>query len=256
MKPRLAGLAGLLFTVAACSNGADQEAVTTTTVDSTATLPTTTAITTTTTTTTPLGGLPPGDDATVRRVIDGDTIELADPAGTRIRLIGVDTPERGACFSSEATAHTSSLLPVDQRVRLAYDVERRDRYGRTLAYVYRLTDGLFVNLGIARDGFAMQLTVAPNVSHAEEFARAVGEARSARRGLWGGCQTTAASRTSTTTTTGGGTNCSPAYPDVCIPPPPPDLDCSQISHRRFRVLAPDPHGFDGNENNRMGCESG
>lgn len=254
MKPRLAVLAGLLFTVAACSNGADQEAVTTTTVDSTATLPTTTATTTTTTTTTALRSLPPGDEATVRRVIDGDTIELAEPPGTRIRLIGVDTPERGACFSSEATAHTSSLLPVGQRVRLAYDVERRDRYGRTLAYVYRLTDGLFVNLGIARDGFAMQLTVAPNVSHAEEFARAVGEARSARRGLWGGCQTTPASRASTTTTTGGGTrNCSAAYPDVCIPTPPPDLDCADISHRRFRVLAPDPHG---NDNDGMGCESG
>lgn len=49
-------------------------------------------------------------------------------------------------------------------------------------------------------------------------------------------------------------NCSPAYPDVCIPPPPPDLDCGDISYRRFRVLAPDPHRFD-NDGDGIGCES-
>jgi micrococcal nuclease len=54
---------------------------------------------------------------------------------------------------------------------------------------------------------------------------------------------------------GGGGDCEPSYPDVCIPSPPPDLDCGQISHRRFRVLPPDPHGFDGNEDG-VGCESG
>ena len=53
----------------------------------------------------------------------------------------------------------------------------------------------------------------------------------------------------------GPTNCDPSYPDVCIPPAPPDLDCGEISHRRFRVLPPDPHGFDGNDNDGLGCES-
>lgn len=48
-------------------------------------------------------------------------------------------------------------------------------------------------------------------------------------------------------------NCSPAYPDVCIPPPPPDLNCPEISYRKFRVFSPDPHHFDGN-NNGIGCE--
>lgn len=51
-------------------------------------------------------------------------------------------------------------------------------------------------------------------------------------------------------------NCDPAYPTVCIPPPPPDLDCGDISFRRFTVLPPDPHGFDGNDNDGIGCESG
>ncbi len=50
-------------------------------------------------------------------------------------------------------------------------------------------------------------------------------------------------------------NCSPAYPDVCIPPPPPDLTCKQIPQRRFRVLPPDPHGFDGSDGDGIGCES-
>ena len=51
--------------------------------------------------------------------------------------------------------------------------------------------------------------------------------------------------------------CDPAYPDpgVCIPPPPPDLNCGDIPYRRFTVLAPDPHGFDGNDNDGIGCES-
>ena len=56
-------------------------------------------------------------------------------------------------------------------------------------------------------------------------------------------------------TTAGGA-CDPAYPTVCIPPAPPDLDCGDIPYRRFTVLAPDPHGFDGNDNDGLGCESG
>jgi hypothetical protein len=50
-----------------------------------------------------------------------------------------------------------------------------------------------------------------------------------------------------------GHSCSPAYPDVCIPPFPPDLDCTEIPYRRFRVLSPDPHGFD-SDGNGLGCE--
>jgi micrococcal nuclease len=48
-------------------------------------------------------------------------------------------------------------------------------------------------------------------------------------------------------------NCSSAYPDICIAPPPPDLDCVDISQRNFRVLAPDPHKFDGDKDG-IGCE--
>jgi hypothetical protein len=69
--------------------------------------------------------------------------------------------------------------------------------------------------------------------------------------------TTVAPRPVAPPTTVGGA-CDPSYPTVCIPPPPapPDLDCGQITYRRFTVLPPDPHGFDGNDNDGIGCESG
>jgi len=58
----------------------------------------------------------------------------------------------------------------------------------------------------------------------------------------------------TTTTPTTSTKCDPSYPDVCIPPPPPDLDCGDIPYRNFRVLQPDPHHFDGDKDG-IGCES-
>jgi len=51
------------------------------------------------------------------------------------------------------------------------------------------------------------------------------------------------------------TPCAGSYPDVCIPPPPPDLDCADIPYRNFRVNPPDPHGFDGYDNDGRGCET-
>jgi hypothetical protein len=59
----------------------------------------------------------------------------------------------------------------------------------------------------------------------------------------------------TTTTARPSRNCDPSYPTVCIPPPPPDLNCPDIPYRNFAVRPPDPHGFDGNDNDGVGCES-
>jgi micrococcal nuclease len=94
--------------------------------------------------------VPLGEDTTVTKVVDGDTVEVAGPI--TVRLIGVDAPYSGGCFAADSTAHTGQLLPPGARVRLAYDVGRTDQLGRTLAYVYRLTDGLFVNVALARNG--------------------------------------------------------------------------------------------------------
>jgi micrococcal nuclease len=72
-------------------------------------------------------------------------------------------------------------------VRLRFDVERRDRYGRLLAYVYRADDGTFVNAALVRDGYARPLTVPPNVRYADRFVQLAREARRAERGLWRAC---------------------------------------------------------------------
>lgn len=217
--------------------------------------------------------IPDGEDATVVEIIDGDTLDVALGSQERIRLIGVDSPERGACYSTEAGAYLGRLVPPQSQVRLVYDVDRTDRFGRTLAYLYRLSDGMFVNLAMAREGYALQLTVPPNVAHAEAFGAAVEEARSSARGLWSGCSdqdqdpapgpattaatpppaTTAAPSAPPATAPADSTNCSPAYPGVCIPPPPPDLNCADVPHDNFQVIQPDPHRFDGNGDG-VGCE--
>lgn len=128
-------------------------------------------------------------DGTVGRIIDGDTVELTD--GTRVRLIGVDTPEvHGGtdCYGPEASAHTASLLPPGEAVRLERDVETHDRYGRTLAYLHRTRDGLHVNATLVADGVARVATYPPNVAHTDEFHDLEQRARMEGRGLWTACR--------------------------------------------------------------------
>lgn len=132
---------------------------------------------------------PAGDGrvVTVTHITDGDTFRAGEE---RIRLIGVDTPEVSfgvECYGREATAALERLIPIGTEVRLVADVEATDRYDRTLAYVYRRSDGVFVNLRLAEDGVAQPLTVPPNVAHEGAFARAAAEARDAGRGLWSAC---------------------------------------------------------------------
>ncbi len=137
-------------------------------------------------------GKPP--DATVVRVVDGDTL-VVESAGEedRIRLIGIDTPESVKpgtpveCYGKEASRHLAELLPEGSGVQLERDVEARDRYDRLLAYVYRASDGLFVNREMVADGFAQPVTYPPNVAHTDELLAAGRTARSDDLGLWGAC---------------------------------------------------------------------
>ncbi len=132
--------------------------------------------------------------ARVLRVVDGDTILVAiDGREERVRYIGVDTPETVKphtpvqCFGKRASAANHRL--VDGRdVRLVADAEARDRYGRLLAYVYRVRDGLFINETLLRGGYATTLTIAPNVRFADRFAALARQARDAGRGLWSACE--------------------------------------------------------------------
>jgi len=129
----------------------------------------------------------------VTRVVDGDTVVVAlDGRTERVRYIGIDTPESvklGApvqCFAHRAAARNARLV-ARERVRLVLDAEPRDRFGRLLAYVYRVRDGLFVNAALVRDGFARTLTIPPNVRFAERFRALAAQARRAGRGLWSAC---------------------------------------------------------------------
>ena len=136
----------------------------------------------------------------VKRVIDGDTIQLED--GERVRLIGIDTPEMHESdklyrdsqrtqqdisviqkLGRRAYKFTKSLVE-GKRVSLEFDVEKRDKYKRLLAYVY-LKDGTFVNAEIVRGGYASLMTIPPNVKYADLFLKLYREARENRRGLWG-----------------------------------------------------------------------
>jgi len=236
-----------------------------------------------------------GDDVDVVRVIDGDTIVVS--GDVRVRLIGVDTPETVdpsrpvECFGPESSRYLHELLPVGTTIRLVYDVERLDRYGRTLAYVYKLTDGVFVNLAVARNGFAVQLTVPPNVAHAEEFRVAVAQARVASLGRWRDCQPTSTTpapitvaptvppaapttratvpqttvttvaRVTTSTPAAGGA-CHPSYAGACVPTGFSDVDCAggsgngpgYVSAKNFQVVGPDVYGLDA-DGDGIACES-
>jgi micrococcal nuclease len=129
----------------------------------------------------------PSGEAAVVRVVDGDTIVVAigGPRGTKVRLIGIDTPERDRCFFGAATQLMRALVE-GKSVRLDKDVSETDRYGRLLRYVYSGTT--FVNAVMVREGYANAATYPPDVAHATEFVALARAARLARRGLWaGGC---------------------------------------------------------------------
>ena len=130
-------------------------------------------------------------DGTVTRVVDGDTIHVwTGGRDEAVRYIGVDTPESVKpgtpvqCFAKAASAENERLV-AGRRVRLVYDAERRDRYGRLLAYVYR--GSTFVNAELVRDGYARTLTIPPNVRYAGRFAQLARQARERGRGLWRRC---------------------------------------------------------------------
>ncbi|MEV2194647.1 thermonuclease family protein [Streptomyces phaeochromogenes] len=115
----------------------------------------------------------------VPRVIDGDTIDVRGdgrivPKGTvtRVRLLEIDTPERGACFADTTTARTSALLPPGSNARAERDVESTDRYDRHLLYVWN-HQGVIVNESLVRSGHATAVLFPPNDKHWPAISAAV-----------------------------------------------------------------------------------
>jgi micrococcal nuclease len=125
--------------------------------------------------------------AVVARVIDGDTIELAD--GRRVRLVQIDTPEkRKECYGDEASELTRKLLPSGTHVRIEQDpaLDQVDRFNRKLAYVWKGDED--VNVTLVREGAAgVWFYGGRRGRHSGELLRAVERARAQEKGLWGAC---------------------------------------------------------------------
>jgi micrococcal nuclease len=183
------------------------------------------------------------DWARVLEVVDGDTlrVEIAG-ANEPVRLIGVDSPElnhptRGEePLGREAATFVENAL--DTWVCLEFEVTNRDGFDRLLRYVW-LPDARLLNEVLLDEGLAQVSTFPPDVRHLDDrYLPAQDSAQSAGRGIWAKHSPGV---------------CDAAYPAVCIPPRPPDLDCADIEHRRFPVIPPDPHAFD-SDGNGIGCE--
>lgn len=180
----------------------------------------------------------------VTRVIDGDTVETAKLG--RVRLIGVDAPHESRCYGTAATRFTRQRLE-GQVVRYELGEDRKDRYGGTLAYLWR--GGRMHNLALVREGYAEVLTVPPNDRYADLFEAAERRARRRDEGGWGACErrNTPSPRPPRRPETGRG-----GIPSGRVPPPPPDLDCSDLSGT-VRVGRSDPHRLD-TDGDGVGCD--
>ena len=216
----------------------------------------------------------------VEHVVDGDTIwvRVDEPGGPlvadathKIRLLLVDTPETVhpsrpvACYGPEGSDFATEKL-LGETVWLQADQQDTDRYGRFLRHVW-LEDGTNFGLELVERGYADAVLHEPNDLYWDDFAVTAKTARSQSVGLWGSCERFGAPLAAEGQRDADGSSaivdpavpaatgdCDPSYPDVCIPPAPPDLDCGQIAHRRFAVVGPDPHGFDG-DGDGVGCQS-
>ncbi len=205
----------------------------------------------------------------VVHVVDGDTIDvMVDGTKVRVRYIGMDTPETHSgveWLGPEASAANGQLV-MGREVVLEKDVSETDQYGRALRYVW-LHDGAtwtLVNLELIRQGFATIMRYPPDVKYVDPvFVPAERAAKVAGIGRWEAQPTPVPTPVPTPLAfvppppVAG--KCEPSYPGICIPIGSPDLDCGDISWRRFVVLwnvpNPDPHRFDGDQDG-IGCETG
>jgi micrococcal nuclease len=181
---------------------------------------------------------------TVTDIIDGDTLDIGD---VRIRLSLVDSPERDEAGYSEASDFTAEMCPVGSRVVVDQDDGQLiDDFGRLLAKITCEGNNV-LNAELLESG------------HGEVLSEYCGESEySTESWISERCMVVGIPPGESPVPVQENPseeeeNCHPSYPDVCIPSPPPDLDCGDISYRNFRVVGSDPHRFDVN-NDGVGCE--
>jgi micrococcal nuclease len=121
-------------------------------------------------------------------VADGDTVTvMLSSKQEKVRLIGIDAPELGQIpWGAESKKYLEILISSSgSKVRLEYDVDKRDKHGRILAYIWT-TDGTLVNLSMVKNGQAVLYTFPPNVKYVNDLKAAQAEARNKRLGIWSG----------------------------------------------------------------------
>lgn len=137
----------------------------------------------------------PSRAVVVERIIDGDTIEvrgdgdiLPEASSLPVRLLEIDAPEKGACYSSEATARIEELIPVGSGIRIERDKDLKDPYDRYLLYVWNDQEE-FVNESLVRDGYAKAVLYEPNDKYWQTISQADDDAEQNGSGLWSACDT-------------------------------------------------------------------
>jgi endonuclease YncB( thermonuclease family) len=190
----------------------------------------------------------------VTEVVDGDTlwVRLASGRREKVRLIGVDAAERGACFAAQAGARARQLA-LSKQVTLRGDRTQatRDRYGRLLAYVW-IPGGRDLGYQLIAGGFAKVYVTRDPFQRLSAYRSAESRAKSSRTGSWKACGATTIRPVIPSPPAAG--NCHPSY-TPCLPVTG-DLDCADVRAlgvAPVRVTGSDPYRLDGDDDG-LGCE--
>jgi micrococcal nuclease len=173
-------------------------------------------------------GLPKGAlSVRVVKIVDGDTIDVnRGGRKIRVRLLEIDTPERGQCWWKTATSRTAALLPVGKIAYLVADKDPKDRYGRWLYYVWN-AKGVHVNRNLARYGYGKAVLYRPNDRYIKVMRAEQKKAQDERLRIWSGtCDQTGTTPAPTPTPTRTPT-----------PTPTPTASPSTGNDPRFRTCA-------------------